>query len=97
MEKRDEIDFTVNTLLTVVRTGNTKLHNAVKRREETYDAIQRGEETYRTKWIQDSVMRVVDTLLVISADFDAQYPDECCSAQDLGDILASTIATLRKM
>lgn len=97
MTNDQEIEFTVAVLRGVLEKGASRLATSMKRREETYNLIQEGKDNYRTEWLRGSVLRIIDTLGEIALEFDAAHPDEVCSVQDFGDILASTINSLKKM
>lgn len=91
-----EITFTQNVFSNLLADGRTRLANAERQRLETEKAIERGEENYRTEWLREAVLKVIDTLGEVARDFNVKHPRDLCTAKDFGDILISTIATLKR-
>ncbi len=97
MTTEERIEFTVNVFANLLHNRRDRLATGIRRREEAKEVLEKGGENYRTEWIHQSVMRVVDTLTEIARDFDAQHPDDQCTTQDFGDILMSTIRALQRV
>lgn len=97
MTQAEQITFTVQVFTNVKLNNRQRSLNAIRRREETQDLLDKGEDNYRTQWIRESVLRVVDTLGAIAEDFDRKHPDDRCTVRDWGDILMSTIRTLQRL
>lgn len=94
--KDASVEYTIKTLENAIAHHQQRLKNGEKLRERVGEAINRGEypDHYRVRWIQDSVQRVNDTLIQVAEEFNRAHPEDRCSAQDLGDVLASTLAAL---
>lgn len=83
---------------TLVSKNNTDLATGVQRREDMLASLKRGEQPqgYRAEWIRESARRLIDELEQIAKDFNAKHPNDRCSAQDLMDVLATTMAWFKK-
>jgi hypothetical protein len=92
----EEIQFTVDVLKNAVRDSNIRLQTALRLREQVHAALEAGDHGhYRVDWIKDGVKRVLDTLELLAREFNASHPNDLCTTRDFGDVLMSTIATLR--
>ena len=97
MTTEEQIEFTVAVFSNVLHDRRDRIAAGIRRREEAHELAQQGKTNYRTEWVRDSVLRVVDTLAEIARDFDAKHPDDQCTTKDFGDILMSTIRALQSL
>jgi hypothetical protein len=91
------VNFTVETLVGVVRQKRQRLAHGLQLRDAIHAALDDGRELdhYRVAWIKDSVVRLFGELEEIARDFNRDHPDDCCSVHDFCDVLASAIGTLK--
>lgn len=94
----DKIDFTVDTLQKTIKNQLQRRKNGAAIREAIRVSINEGRliDHYRVEWLHDSSVRLVDLLTDIALEFDSEHPDDLCSSADLGDILTTTLARLKK-
>ncbi len=92
-----QIDATVTTFINVIRHQERRLRNAAALRKVLGEALDRGEDPahYRLEFLRTSVLRVNDALAECARQFDAEHPDDRCSAADFIDILATTMHRLQ--
>lgn len=93
-----DIDDTIRTFENVIAHAGQRLKTGEALRGRLQSALARGEDPnhYRLEWIRSGVLRINNTLLKLAEEFNAAHPDDRCSVQDLGDVLASTLATLKR-
>jgi hypothetical protein len=89
-----QIAAIARTLHHLVTSDECKLHWGGIKRQEIRDAVAQGKKVsgYRVEWLRNSSMLLVDTLSGVARDFNRTYKWDHASAQDLVDILATTIA-----
>lgn len=93
-----KLTFITEVFQTLVNKNNKSIQKSVETRKELSEQIKRGEEPTgeRAEWIRASAHRLVNELEQIAKDFNEEYPDQRCSAQDLMDVLATTTAWFKK-
>lgn len=86
-------------LRNVLKTHAQRLNHGAKLRGLLADSLNAGTEptdNYRLEWIRDSVDVVMGALELSARQFNGDHPDDCCSAQDLMDVLTNCIASFKK-
>ena len=88
-----QIEATASALYRIVTSSEVKLQWGTIKRREIQDAIKQGKKVsgYRVEWLRKSSSRLVDELSKIAEEFNRIYKWDHASAQDLVDILATTI------
>lgn len=93
-----QIRFANEVLHTLVTAHKARLANSIQRRNTVMEAINRGEEPsgYRVDFLRASAKRILVELAEIAREFNAEYPDDRCTAQDFIDILGTTTLWIKK-
>lgn len=93
----NSVVFTVNVLINGRRKFAERLRHGQQMRTAIHNAMAEGKspENYRVDWLKRSVRRLFNELEVIAKDFNDQHQDDRISGDDLSDLLASALATMR--
>lgn len=81
-------------LLRTLRTSQeVKLRYGSMKRQELREQLAKGEDPtgYRAEWLRERRNEIVKQLGQFAKDFNAQYPHDCCSLQDLKDVVVSVL------
>ena len=90
---KQQIFTAAQVLKECVTSKDVKLRWGALQRQIIKDRIERGDKTghYRVDWIKKTRMEIAEVLQKSAQEFNAVYKHDCISAQDLIDVLNSTI------
>lgn len=88
----------VAVLRRFVSDKEAKLRFGMRVREQLRLAIQRGEQpqSYRIDWLLKTSDAVFDVMKEHAREFNAEYPHDHISAQDMLDVLLTSVNRLKK-
>jgi hypothetical protein len=96
---RADVDFTLNTLSSALHQYKERVNRGRQIRLSIHESIEQTGKTpehYRVDWLKNSVVRIFHELEAIALDFNTEHTDDCCSSNDLADVLSSALATMRE-
>lgn len=90
---KKQIYAAAQVLKECVTSKDVKLRWGALQRQILKDRLERGDKTggYRVEWIKKTRLEVVDVLQKSAKNFNETYKHDHISAQDLLDVLNSTI------
>jgi len=88
----------LDVLYRLVTDKRNKLEYGRQKRLEMKEILKRGGKVqgYRADYLLSSAQEVMLWMTTIAESFNAKYPHDRFSVQDMTDVLASTIAMLKK-
>lgn len=97
MGEDEKIEFIQRTFHRLLAHEKQRLAIGMAVRNHMHEQLSHGIQIdhYRSDWIRDSIVRVIDLLDAIRKDFNRAHPEDKCSSADILDIADSVTATLR--
>lgn len=92
----EEVEFTQRVFLALAIKNHERLQTGAKRRLQIKARLENGEDVdnYRTRWLHDSAMELIDLMRQQAVIFNSQHDDDQASSLDMMDILKTAGAIL---